>query len=386
MAPIVVQGSRGSSVQSTEDRAVRDVAASMFELEPSAGPLTTIMMKIGSTSAHKPEFEWYEDELVPRFDKLGGSLTSSATTMTVANFKYFKNGHLVKIENQEIVRVTATPTTSTVTIVRAFGTTAARAATSSTGQLHIVGSAFEQGSVKSDMISTQKVQKTNFAQIHKTAWGQTNTEKHTTQHAGQDKTNEKSKNLIEHKRGIELASWHGEKKKVSTGTHDVLSSAGILSYIDTNIKDVGGELTEAEFEDWLRLCFRYGSDEKFVFCSPKAIGVINSFSRGKLQTRTDESTYGVTMTKYQNAGRNVALIENKLFTNDSLNDLTEIAGYAVCLDLQDLKLRFMRGTVVSLEQNIQVPGQDEMISQYVSELGLQMSLEKKHGLMTGIES
>ncbi|MCH8984636.1 MAG: aminomethyl transferase family protein, partial [Acidobacteria bacterium] len=64
----------------------------------------------------------------------------------------------------------------------------------------------------------------------------------------------------------------------------------------------------------------------------------------------------------------------------------EIAGNAVCLDMSDIKMRYMRGMIVSLEEDIQTPGTDEKVSQYLSELGLQLSQEAKHGLLTGVES
>ena len=381
-----VQGNRGTGQLGTESRAVRDVSPAMRMLQPSEGPLTSIMMKLNAKPADNADFEWYEDDLVPHFDTLGGALTTGATTMTVTNYKRFRLGHLVKINRREIVRVTATPSSTTVSIQRAFGTTAALAA-SSADQLHIIGTAFEEGSAKAAIITTTKVQKTNYAEIFKTAWGVTNTNKHTKQYGGSDAVKEKANKLLEHKRDIEFALWHGEAKKdTTTGTHPIRETKGILSFISTNAVDAGGELTEEEWEDWLRRCFRFGSDEKMVFCAPKVIGVVNSFARGKLQTVSGDQKYGVSITRYENAGRKVLLVENKQFSNESLSDLDGIAGMAVCLDMGDLALRYMRGKIVGEQLDIETPGDDLEQGQYVSELGLEMSLEKKHGILTGVTS
>ncbi len=379
------QGVRGHSALSSESRAVRNVWPSMYKLQPNAAPITTIMGKLNAKPADNPEFEWYEDDLVPRFDTLGGALTAGATTMTVTNYKRFRAGHLVKVAGGEIVRVSATPSSTSVTISRAFGETAAVAADSG-AQLLIIGTAFADGSAKANIISTVKVNKTNYCTIHKTAGGQTGTNKHTKQHAGQDANEEKANKLLEHKQGIEGATWHSEQKKDESGSEPIWSTRGILRYIQTNVKDVGGEMTEEEFEDWIRVCFRFGSPQKLVLGSPKAMQVINSFARGKLEMRPEDQKYGVTITSYQNAGRQVKLAELPEFTNEDLNDLSGMAGYAVCLDLSDITLRYMRGMIVSFEDNIQTPGTDAREYQYLSQVGLQFAQEKKHGLLTGITS
>ncbi|KKN22459.1 hypothetical protein LCGC14_0915090, partial [marine sediment metagenome] len=310
MSPTLSSGVRGTAVLDNESRRQRDVASALMQLEPDAGPLTTILMRIASEGADDPKVEWYEDELNPRFDKLGASLTAGAATMTVTNFVYFRVGDVVKVNNAEIVHVSATPTTTSVSIDRSAGETSARAA-SNGDQLHLIGSAHEEGSGKRPLLSTERANKFNYLQIFKTPFGVTLTQKGTKQFAGQDKPTEQSKKLIEHKRDIELAIMFGELGKITSGTHPKRFTRGMIKFISTNITDAAGTLTETEWEEWLRTVFRYGSRERIVFCSSKLITVVNGFSRGKLDTRTNESTYGITMTKYQNAGRNVELVEHQ---------------------------------------------------------------------------
>lgn len=382
--PTLNQGLRGTSILATESRRARDVAPSLAKLEPDAGPLTTLTLRMGSKKAVDAEFEHFEDELNPRFDSLGGALTGVATSMTVVTYKMFKKGDLVRIANAEIVRVTATPSSTTVSISRAFGETAAAAANQG-DKLEIIGSAFEEGTGRASIITTQRVQKINYCGILKTTWGFTETELNTDQLAGQDQDEEKAKKLIEHKRLMELTFLFSElKKDTTTGTHPIRSTRGVIPHIATNVVDAGGDLTEAEWEDWLRRCFRYGSREKVVFCSPKVITVVNGFSRGKLITKSDESTYGVTMTQYQNAGRRVMLVEQVLFENSSLTDLTGPAGYALCLDMKNIQMRHMRSSPVLYKDNVQANDDDSREDQYLSEVGLQVQQERTHGLLTGV--
>ena len=383
MSATVVQGVRGTAILDTETRRRRDVTPLMAELEPDAGPLLTLLSKLRKRAATDPKFEWFEDELLPRFDTLGGSLTAGASTMTVTNYKYFRKGDLVKVNKKEIVRVTATPTSTTVSISRAFGEQTALSA-SSGDQLHILSNAQAEGASLPSQVSTQKVPVFNYTQIFRRVWGVTKTQDATDQFAGQDRPALRKANMIEHKKDIEQAILFGERKEdTSTETHPVRSTRGAIKFITTNVKNVA-TLTEQEWEDFLRICFRYGSKEKVVLCSPKLIQVINGFARAKLQTMSGQESYGITMTRYQNAGRKVMLVEHHLFTNDALSDLTGIAGYGLLLDIGDMELRYLKGRQTVVTENVQTPGDDQVLDEVLSEVGLEMRQERKHGLLTGV--
>lgn len=379
----VKQGVRGTAVLDTETRRVRDVSPAIAQLEPDAGPLVTMLMKLKSRATTDAKIEWFEDELLPRFDVLGGDLGASASSMTVTNYKYFRSGDLVRVNKAEIIKVTATPSSVSVDIARSAGSTSAQSA-SSGDQLHLLSNSNQEGAGSRSLLSTVRVPKYNHCQIMRHPFGYTNTARATKQFAGQDEDEEKSKQLIEHKKDIELAFILGELGKIATGTHPERMTAGMNSFIKTNVKAMSGTMTEDEFGDFLRLCFRYGSREKLVLCSPKLIQVINGFAHGKLQTRSDDKTYGITLTRYQSAGRVVELAEHVLLTNDSLSDLSGIAGYGYLVDIGDLAIRYMQGRFTILKENIQANDEDKREDEYLSEVGLELKQEKKHGKLTGV--
>jgi hypothetical protein len=311
--------------------------------------------------------------------------------MTVTNYKYFRLGDLVRLYTGEIVRVATTPSSTTVTIARAFGETSAAAADSG-GQLLIIGSAFAEGADKADFVTTQRAQKVNYCAIHKTAYGATETNIATKQVAGQDMMTEEQKKLIEHRRAIELMLWFGELKLDSTtATHPIRGMKGVFAWISTNASDFSGGLTEPEFEDWLRGPFRYGSKERFAFLSPRFVSAVNRFGREKIKTMSGEGTYGLTMSRYEFAGRKLALIEHKLFEDQNLGDkagdagVAGLSGFGALLDVLDLKVRYMRGQLVGEKKNVQANGEDQVINQYLSEFSLQFGLEKKHAKGTGVK-
>jgi len=356
-----------------------------MQLEPDAGALVTLTGKLKSRVSQDPKIEWFEDELAPRFDVLNGALTAAATTMTVTNYAYFRLGDLVRVNKAEIVYVGATPTTTTVTIQRAFGETAA--ATASVGdQLQILSNTNLEGASTRAFLSTQRVAAFNYLQIIRHPFGYTNTALGTAQFGGKDEIEEQRKQLIEHKKDIEQAFLLGERyEDTTTGDHPVRATRGVTKFITTNVKDAGGDLTEPEFEDFLRIGYRYGSKEKVLFCSPKLTQVINGFGRGKLQTVPSDKTYGISLTEYiAGGGRRVLLHEHVLLTNNDLNDFTGIAGYGVLIDVADLEMRYLKGRMAILKTNIQANDADGRTDEYLSEVGLEMHQERKHALLTGV--
>lgn len=379
----VVQGARDTQTLSTETRRVRDVENLLQQLEPNEGPLTTILSRLQAVTAHDPKLEWFEDQLLPDFDVLNASLGAGASTMTVTNFKYFRKGDIVRIKDSEMVRVSATPTTTAVSIDRAYGTTSASSAAVG-DRLQILSDAGAEFDSYRDQLTTQKVPKYNYVQALATPASFTSVQLGTKTFAGQDLPQEHAKAMIEHKKKMEKSFIMGEPYLDTSGSKPIRVSGGLEYYITTNVKDVSGGFTEAEFEDWIRICFRYGSRDKLVLCSPKVIQSINAFGREKLQTTTSERTYGVTMTEYINAGRRVMLAEEKLMTNASLNDLTGIAGHAILVDPNNIKMAYLEGNSVQMHENVQNPGVKGRVDEVRCEFGMKVFLDQTHGILTGV--
>ena len=380
----VVQGARDTNTLSTETRRTRDVEPMLQQLEPEAGPLTTIMSRLETVTATDRKTEWFEDQLLPDFDVLSAAVLVGDTTITVTNYKYFRAGDLVRINDNETVRVSATPTTTTVTVTRGYGSVAAVAANNGS-RLFIVSDAGMEFDTFRDQLTTQKVPKYNYIQDIATPMSFTDHDMATDTFAGKDLPNEHRKGIIEQKKKIEKALILGQPYLDVSGAHPVATMGGLDYFIQTNVKDVSGGFTEAEFEDFLRICFRHGSSQKLIFCSPKLIQSINGFSRSKLQTQCGESTYGATITEYDNAGRHVGLIEEKLLTNQSLNDLTGIAGYGYLVDPANVKMAYMQGMGTQLEENLQNPGVKGRVDEVRSSVGFKMFLDQTHGKITGVQ-
>lgn len=384
--PTMQTVARGTRTSDTETVRVESFDKLAKLLEPDAGQLTTFLMNFKATDQVKnPQVKWVEDEYDPRFDSLSAGLTAGATTMSVNNFAYFRNGDLVKIANREVVRVTATPTTGSVTITRDIEGVGALAANAN-DQLFIYSDANQENSSARDILSVQKVVVHNFLQIMRTNWAASQTHLDSDNYGGDDWAWQKRKALATHKRKMDNVGIHGVRSESTVSSQFMHTSGGILSYIDTNVFDAGGEFPEPELESSLRKTFRYRSSNrsKLGFCSPQPITVINSYGREKLITDPSMNEYGISMTGFKNAGRKLKLIEHDQLTNDSLDDLTGMAGYIIIIDVEDVRLKYMGSALITSREHIESKGVDGRQDEYRSQAGFQFVHEKRHGLIKGI--
>jgi hypothetical protein len=69
--------------------------------------------------------------------------------------------------------------------------------------------------------------------------------------------------------------------------------------------------------------------------------------------------------------------------------INDYAGYAIAIDLENVAKRYMddeegRARDSQLRTNIQDPSADGWIDEYLSEVGLHVTLESAHGVLKGV--
>ena len=375
--------------QSTEGRAVRAVGNIIHELEIDKAPLTVIMTK--ASGRLKPsgnvKVEWFEDALPAQFDVLAAALTADATSMTVTNYDYFVEGQLVQINKKEIVRVTATPTTTTVAISRAVGEeTAATAALGE--QLFIIGDSAEEGSPASPIVTTVKTNPYNYMEITKTTIGWTNTAKASEVFGKTDPEVDRVKAIVKHARELEKKFIVGQRYYTASGAVDSKAHRcmrGVLNWISTNYQGMGGEMTEAEFDNHLRKAFRYGSGKKLLVGSGTVVNVVNDFAKGKVHPATFNPNYGLSLAEYTTPFGKLDIAYSPLLENASLDDLSGLAGTGIILDIMNLEIHHLPNRYMIHTTGIADNEDDEEKEQILSECTIKVPQEKMHSYFDGVE-
>lgn len=376
--PDMINGVRGTgNVASTF--LPLDISRIISLLEPNKAPLTTLLTNMEGKfeEADQYKFWWNEDVLNPRWDAVNNAAGYAAgdVSIVVDNGAYFRAKDLIYVPRiGEVISVTSV-STNTLTVTRSWGDTAAGDLVDNE-PLMIIGNAAEQGATKGTGRTTVKTGLYGFCQLIRShPFGVTGT-----LGASRTVTNakdggmawERRKKLIEQWVAIENAILFGQRGVDSSGAHPRASTAGVFERITTNVYDAGGTLTEANFnKSFCEPLFRYDDKPKLFLAGARLVSVINLWGADKLETVPSDKTYGVRLERYKSAHGDLLIKKHHLFHGDVLSKT------GVALDMETLKLKYMRDRKLLLKKNVQQNGEDAELDEYTSEIGLEMRQEER---------
>lgn len=344
----------------------------MFELEPNVAPLVALMNKLGSVPATNPKIEWIEDESMPRYTTLSASALSAATAFGPAA-DIFRVGDVVRVTNYGFALLISATAAGAFTAAQ-IGGTAQVSAVSGT-ELFIVANANAEGASLREIKYPQLVAASNYCEIVRTPFGVTETEKVTTHYGGDEEDRLKNKFGREHARSIEQIAFFGPRSLSNTNER---TAGGLKEFIATNTTNVGGAMTEAAWQTFLKSGFRYGSERKIAFCSPIAVGALEGYARSNVRVNDNRGAdYGITMKTYYSGQGIVDIVMHR-----DWNDSATYGGYIFLVDMDAVKYRPLRDT--KLRENVQAPDYDGRKHEYITECSLQVVHERRHALATGI--
>jgi Family of unknown function (DUF5309) len=389
----VVAGQRTVENIASEQRVI-DQHPKLLLLEPDAAPLTVISKRIaaegGTTPAKDPTFHWDEDELETRFDAVNHSegYEDSDTSIVVDTGGVFYANSIVQVPRTGEQIYIESVSSNTLTVERGFaGTTAA--ALEDDDPLFVIGGVVEEGVGSPEARSGNPTQRTNYTEITRTSVEASGTLL-STSNATQphDWPYQHKKGFIEHLKTLEFKSIFGVPSN-GTGPNGkpLRTTGGLLHFCTANNQDAGGELTETEWEEWVRALSRYSGGTKVVFCSSLVISVLNNFSIGRMQTHVGEETYGVKVMELISAHGTMKLVEHKLLEGEVWG------GYAIAVDFKigDFQYKPLGGEGApngtrdtKLLTNRQSPEADAQKDEWLTEAGWLIAQPKAHGILTGV--
>lgn len=368
-----------------------DVKDVISLLDVGQYPMLAILTNAGKDPASKqgkalkkmettdPEFKWYEDEFGSREATTATGQTgkdiSAALTVAVATGQgaRFAVGDIIQFVAAKYTFEVTAISTDTLTLSPELGGATGTVDLSSL-TVWIIGNANAEGGTLREIKGTTPVEKVGYTQIFRTPFGVTETSANTeTLIKENDLDYQRRKKGIEHMVDIERAFWFGKRsKRTGSNGKPIRTTAGVIDVISTYA--TANVDTEAEWETWLQDVFKYGNKEKYAFCSPQIITMINGFAKAKVELVQSEKTYGITILKYVSAHGTLNLIKHDLFTG------TPYGNYAVAVDMEVATYRYLKNRDSKLLTDRQENDADEKIEEYLTETGLMLEQEKRHAI------
>jgi hypothetical protein len=339
-----------TTVNSTTDLVAKSFAGMITRLMPNgSAPLFGLTSMLSTETATQVEHGFFTKTMIFPEVTLGGAVADgSATSFTVTDSSNIVPGMLLRSqETGEVVLVTAVPTGTSLTVVRAFGTVAAAAISNST-KLYQIGSAFTEGSTRPSAVFVQAVRVTNLTQIFRNSWALTDTARAVQVIAG-DSTEAESRSECAafHAADIEKALFFSQKKSTTLGGMPIRSMDGIINQVTTlaasNVTTAGATTNYTQLEAALDLVFNVTTDpkvanERVLFVGGAAKRVLNNIGRlnGTYQLVDGQTSYGLQFSSFKTSRGTFRMIEHPLF-----NSNTDWAKMAVAVDLSSFNLAYL---------------------------------------------
>lgn len=395
---MALQGLRNSGNFATDQRP-KNYRETILLLKPNGtAPLTGLTSMMKSASTDDPEFSWFEKQTPTQRMQMPGNLDISQTTITVsADATQLKAGHVIRVEHSgELLLVTADPTTDlSFVCTRAFaGSTAATVTIASENPfIHVVGSAYEEGSEAPSGINYDPTKVRNYTQIFRNTLEMTRTGSKTRLRTG-DQVKEAKRECLElHAIEMEKAFIFGRASEGVRNGKPVRTTGGVLSFIAgaNQVNNTDGTISLLDLEGWLERMFRKGSSEKLAFVGNTAMLAVQQAIRRN-------SSYNI-QNGLKEYGMNVSRLvtpfgELMLKTHPLFNQLTTTAGaswngvdtWMVALDMDNIRYRYITGDDTRYEKDLAATGLDGMKSGYLSECGLEVNHGESHFWIRGLKS
>lgn len=390
-------GMRGTGSFPADHRA-EDWRQKFLMLEPNgSAPLTALLSMMGSEKTTDPKYHNFRKELpdyrvlfdtsgVAAFNNTAAYDGTTLVATSAADASFIRVGQLLRnFTSGEVVKVTAKPSTTTMTVTRGVGNSGSGAVVAANDVFFLVGDGNSEGADSPTGISHDAASTENFTQIFRSPIEISRTAMHTEYRTG-DQYKEKARDALkEHMISMERAFLWG-KKDSTTGSNGLTEryTGGVISYLTTNVLDAAtgtataNKVTESEFDAFLaENVFAFGSGQKMALCGWQVANSINQIAKGRwsVQAVSPTGTYGVSFTQYMTPFGELVLKTHPMF-----RQIPGAEQMMLILDTSDLKYRYIDDT--QLLKDRQSPGVDGIKDEYLTEAGLELIQEKTHGLIT----
>lgn len=243
------------------------------------------------------KIEWLEDELMPMSDTLAASITSVATTITVADASVFHVGDLLLVDSEEMWVSARNTGTNVLTVERDFaGTTAATHA--SAAVVKVIGNAQLEAQDSAEGSTVDITAPYNVVQRFADEVRAGDLERKISLYGIDDDLEyQVEKKIQENMKKLEQNLLLGARNEAADNTSP--NALGSLDYYINvaggNTISAGGAVTQADFEDALELAYLDGGAPSIAVLSPANMQVVKNFydSASYLRIERSETTVGM---------------------------------------------------------------------------------------------
>jgi hypothetical protein len=318
------------------------------------------------------EHVWFEDEMFADESTVAGAKLVSDTVVTVADAEAFRVGHVVKIA-EELLKVTAV-NGNDLTVVRGYaGTTAVAIADGAKIEVQFVEG--QEGADARQARYKARKRVSNLTQIFDETVSITGTAAAVSNYGIDDLyDHEKAKKLLELALQLEKAAINGVKYE--SGDQVTRQMGGFRNFIQTNVVNAGGALSDAMINDAMQSIYEKGGFANGgmykIMVGAKQKRAISNFEKSNIRLDRQENGRGQVVDHFVSDFGQAEIVLNNNLAADEL----------IVFDQNRVALKPLQGR----EFNHEYLGKkgDYFEGQIVGEYTLQFAQEKAHARIKGL--
>lgn len=341
----------------TTDLAKKSFAGMITRLMPNGqAPLFGLTSMLPTETAVQHEHGFFTKTMLFPEIKLDGAIADGVINVfTVITTDNILPGMIMRVATTfENIIVDSVLSTTQVKVTRGVGTVAA-AAIADTIDLHQVGNAFEESSLRPNALNIIPVRITNLTQTFRNTWAISESARATLTIAGETNVAESKQDAAAfHAVDMEKGIFFGQKSESTRNGQPFRTMDGLInitsnlayypsSYTAANVNTAGATTNWTQLEGFLDPMFNQttdpkGGNERVLFVGGSAKLVINNIGRlnGTYNLVDGETNFGLQFSTLTLARGKVRIVEHPLFNSNS-----SWSKMAVAVDLATFRLAYL---------------------------------------------
>jgi len=341
----------------TQDLAKKSFAGMITRLMPNgSAPLFGLTSMLPTETAVQHEHGFFTKTMLFPEMKLDGAIADGViNTFTVDTTINILPGMIMRVATTfENVIVDSVLNATQIKVTRGVGTVAA-AAIDTAIDLHQVGNAFEESSLRPNAQNVIPVRITNLTQTFRNTWAISESARATQVIAGETNVAESKQDAAAfHAADIEKAIFFGQKFQSTRNGQPFRTMDGLInitgnltyypsSYAAANIFTAGATTNFTQLEGFFDPMFNQttdpkGANERVLFVGGAAKLVINNIGRtnGNYQLQDGETNFGLQFSTLTLSRGKLRIVEHPLFNSNA-----SWAKMAVAVDLATFRLAYL---------------------------------------------
>jgi len=371
---------KSTNFTSSPDTRIRFVDPRVFFAQAAIAPLMTFMEKFGqSKTATSTKVEWVEKNLGTPTTVLGAAIANDTdTTITVVGYAMLAAGDIIWLPaTDEQMLVAATPASTTVTVVRGYGSTAAAAAADA-AEVVKLSSSYAENAASGSGVHLNSTMPFNMTQIHRTPIDLSRTEMQMARYDREGSALQTARKyaMILHMEGVERAFINGQLKDDTSNSRR--TSAGLLRYITSNRETMSSALTKAKFDSFLKDVMFNGGGNYVLFASGSMLEALNQevLTNSNMNITPATKEWGLDVKTYLSPFGSCKIVYARVLSHILEG---QYGGCGMLIDISKTTKYHMQKMV--LKENIQANDVDGRKDEYLEECAPALHNEANHGFI-----